>query len=227
SDLRHGYDAIVVGIISEGKGMRFNPQADFVLRSEDVIICLGHKDDMERLKRAANQIAVDHLLEGQELIEIEISPNSLFDGVLLQDVAFKNRFNVMPLAVVSGGKEVKFMPTANLRLSSDDVVICLGHRTDLEALRVAAGDLEKIPLLRVGLELERIKISTGARLQGVLLKDASIRDVYHCNVVAVQRPGESLLLNPSPDYCFATEDLLICLGLRGDLTRLRAMLTRK
>ncbi|MBF0181498.1 MAG: NAD-binding protein [Magnetococcales bacterium] len=63
SDLRHGYDTIVVGVISEGRGMTFNPQASHTLKAGDVIICLGHKDNMERLKRASNQIAVDHLLE--------------------------------------------------------------------------------------------------------------------------------------------------------------------
>ncbi|MEO5333384.1 MAG: NAD-binding protein [Magnetococcus sp. YQC-5] len=227
SDLRHGYEAIVIGVIEDGKNMVFNPQAKHLLKSGDVIICLGHKDDMERLKRASRRMAADHLLVGQELAEIWIHPDSPFDGVSVEDLAIRERFNVLLLAVAKGGKDVLFVPDSSLRISSGDVLISLGHRGDLDLLRVAAGDANKIPLAIIGLELEKMRITLHSPLHGVLLRNSIIRSGFLCNVVAVHRPGESLLINPSADFrCFAN-DLLICLGHRADLTRLKTIITKK
>ncbi|MBF0124172.1 MAG: NAD-binding protein [Magnetococcales bacterium] len=57
SDIRSQFDVIVVGIVPqsrEDRDMVFNPGADTSLRAGDVLICLGHPDDMERLRQALN-----------------------------------------------------------------------------------------------------------------------------------------------------------------------------
>ncbi|MBF0188784.1 MAG: NAD-binding protein [Magnetococcales bacterium] len=52
SDIRQGYDVIIVGIATRDGEMRFNPRANERLSAGDVLICLGHLDDLERLRNA-------------------------------------------------------------------------------------------------------------------------------------------------------------------------------
>lgn len=227
SDLRHGYDAIVVGILSEDKGMIFNPRADYRMMAGNVIICLGHKDDLERLKRASRQIAVENLLEGLEIAEIWIAPDSTLDGVTLEEAALRQRFNLLVVGIAPGGKNVQFRLLPNQRLSAGDVIVCLGHREHLDLLRKEVGETAQTPQIRIGLELERLTIPVGSNMEGMLLRTSGIRRGYFCNVVAVQRPGEGLTLSPPPDYRFADKDVLICLGRREDLNNLKEKLTHK
>ncbi|MBF0212354.1 MAG: NAD-binding protein [Magnetococcales bacterium] len=226
SDLRHGFNAIVVGIISEGQGMTYNPQASHILRSGDVIICLGHKDDLERLKRASAMKAAGNPLEDQEVAEFLIRHGSPLNGSTLQEAQLRERFNRMVVAVAVGGQEVLFMPKPSLRFAAGDVLVCLGHREQLDAMSAAMGGQAHPARPLVELTMEPVRIPHGSHMQGVLLGSSGIRVDFSCNVLAVQRPGENLLFNPAPDYRFAANDLLVCLGKRNDLNRLKAMILK-
>jgi voltage-gated potassium channel len=53
SDIRYGFDIIVVGILHpEETKIHFNPGAATILHSGDLLICLGQADDMLRLRKA-------------------------------------------------------------------------------------------------------------------------------------------------------------------------------
>ncbi len=54
-DLSELDDVIIVGYISEGQDIRFNPKGDTVFRAGDMLICLGHVDDLAQLKNALTQ----------------------------------------------------------------------------------------------------------------------------------------------------------------------------
>ncbi|MBF0191959.1 MAG: NAD-binding protein [Magnetococcales bacterium] len=226
SDLRHGFNAIVIGIISQGEGMTFNPQANHMLRSDDVIICLGHKDDLERLKRASAMKAAGNPLEDQEVAEFLVRSGSCLDGVTLQDAQIRERFGLMVVAVAIGKGPVHFTPKPGLRFGAGDVVVCVGHQDQLDALSEALGGYGHPARPLVELAMEPMRIPLGSHLHGVLLGSSAIRADYVCSVMAVQRPGEKLLFNPGPDYRFASNDLLVCLGKRGDLARLKAMILK-
>ncbi|MBF0272237.1 MAG: NAD-binding protein [Magnetococcales bacterium] len=227
SDLRHGFNAIVIGIISQGEGLTFNPQANHMLRSDDVIICLGHKDDLERLKRASAMKAAGNPLEDQEVAEFQVQAGSFLDGVTLQDAQIRERFSLMVVAVaVSGGQQIHFTPKPGLRFSVGDVVVCLGHPAQLDVMSEALGGHGHPARPLVELAMEPVRIPLGSQLHGVLLGSSALRADYACSVMAVQRPGEKLLFNPGPDYRFASNDLLVCLGKRADLSRLKAMILK-
>ncbi|MBF0159500.1 MAG: NAD-binding protein [Magnetococcales bacterium] len=69
SDIRRQFDIIVVGIVPESReshDMIFNPNADTMLRAGDVLICLGHPDDLERLRQALNDTDPSFAALGQE-----------------------------------------------------------------------------------------------------------------------------------------------------------------
>ncbi|MEO5345959.1 MAG: NAD-binding protein [Magnetococcus sp. YQC-9] len=226
SDLRHGFDAIVVGIISEGQGMRYNPQASHVLKANDVIICLGQRDDLARLKRASAMKAAGNPIEGQQLAEFVVREGAMFAGVTLQEARIRERFNLMLVAVASEGTDVQFTPRPSMRFSVGDVLICLGGPEQIEALATELGQHARTARPLVELETEPVRIPPGSELHGIHLGSSLIRSSFSCSVVAVQRAGEKLLFNPSPDYRFASNDLLVCLGKRNDLIRLKAMILK-
>ncbi|MBF0627781.1 MAG: NAD-binding protein [Magnetococcales bacterium] len=226
SDLRHGFNAIVIGIISVGEGMTFNPQASHQLRAQDVIICLGQKDDLERLKRAATLKASANPYEGQEMREFLIKSDSPLHGVSLQDARIRERFNLMVAAVAVGGEKILFMPRPDLRFAAGDVLVCLGQMDDQNTFAETLGSDAQSARQLVELTTEAVRIPPGSHLHGVLIGSSGIRSEYACNVMEVQRPGEKLLFNPPPDYRFAAHDLVVCLGKRTDLVRLKAMILK-
>ncbi len=50
SRIRFDYNVIVVSILPRHEKMIFNPQANVIIRPGDTLVCLGHKDDMQRLR---------------------------------------------------------------------------------------------------------------------------------------------------------------------------------
>ncbi|MBF0260533.1 MAG: NAD-binding protein [Magnetococcales bacterium] len=226
SDLRHGFDVIVVGIISEGQGMTYNPQASHVLKAGDVIICLGQRDDLARLKRASAMKATSNPIEGQELAEFVVHAGSILEGVTLQEAHIRERFNLMVVAVATQGTNVQFTPRPAMRFGVGDVLICLGSLEQIEALGEELGQHARSARSLAELETESVRIPPGSQLHGIHLGSSAIRSGFSCNVMAVQRPSEKLLFNPPPDYRFASHDLLVCLGKRSDLIRLKAMILK-
>ncbi|MEG3641323.1 NAD-binding protein [Magnetococcus sp. PR-3] len=51
SRISHIYDVIVMGFVRDTE-MHFKPHDDFIIHGDDILICTGHVDDLERLKRA-------------------------------------------------------------------------------------------------------------------------------------------------------------------------------
>ncbi|MEO5353860.1 MAG: NAD-binding protein [Magnetococcus sp. XQGC-1] len=50
SRIRSDYNVIVLGILPQHDKMIFNPRADVIIRPGDTLVCLGHADDMQRLR---------------------------------------------------------------------------------------------------------------------------------------------------------------------------------
>ncbi|MBF0183364.1 MAG: NAD-binding protein [Magnetococcales bacterium] len=50
TNIRNKFNIIVVGIQPKRGIMHFNPRADVILRPGDTLLCLGHKDDINRLR---------------------------------------------------------------------------------------------------------------------------------------------------------------------------------
>lgn len=55
TNFRNEYNVIVVGILPRTGKMVFNPKADEVLHPGDTLVCLGHMDDLERLRHAVRE----------------------------------------------------------------------------------------------------------------------------------------------------------------------------
>lgn len=222
SRLREEYNGYVVGVISQGVRMITTPPPDYRLIAGDILICLGHKLDLERLKRAACQIAIDNVLEKMELTQIWVGPESALIDTPLKDAEFRSRFRVQ-LVGVAHGKQVLFKLDPEMLFTAGDVLICLGFPDQLEIMRKAVGDFAHTPMKYLNLELERIQIPARSYLTGKTLANSLIRSTFACTVVAVQAEGEDLILDPLPDYRFAGKETLLCLGSRADLERFKGV----
>ncbi|MBF0178814.1 MAG: NAD-binding protein [Magnetococcales bacterium] len=223
SRLREEYNAYVVGILSQGVKMLHTPPPDYRLIAGDVLICLGHKLDLERLKRAACQIAIDNVMDKLEMAQIWVGPNSSLIGVQLEDAEFRSHYRVQLVGMVHERKVVfKLDPKA--RFTSGDVLICLGFRDQLDIMRQQVGDFAQTPMNYLNLELERIHVPMRSFLRGKSLRNAMLRSNFACTVVAVQPTGGDLSLNPMPDYRFAGDEEILCLGSRADLDRLKGVI---
>lgn len=223
SDIRNGYDTIVVGVLSGGKTMHFNPRAGQILNAGDVLICLGHKDDMERLKRASRQVSLDKT--GTELViaEIWIPPDSLLDGVAIQNAGLRENYDAIVVGVINDGKNVQFNPPPDVPLTAGDVIICLGHKANLDALRRVVGEEAQVVLQQspIHVEMEQIQVPTGSPFHGITLLKSTIRQTFACNVVGIIGKDGETQFNPKADYRIVAGDILICLGERKHLEKLR------
>ncbi|MBF0610845.1 MAG: hypothetical protein G8345_05985 [Magnetococcales bacterium] len=55
TNLRNDFNVIVVGILPRKDKMIFNPKAEIVIHPGDTLVCMGHKDDLERLRMAVRE----------------------------------------------------------------------------------------------------------------------------------------------------------------------------
>ncbi|MBF0427411.1 MAG: NAD-binding protein [Magnetococcales bacterium] len=224
SKLRENYNAFAIGVLSQGIKMTTTPPPEYRLVAGDVLICLGHKLDLQRLKHAASQMSIDNVLDKLELAQILVTPGSSIVNTPLKDAEFRSRFRVQLVGMVHA-KQIMFKLDMEMHFSLGDVLICLGFRDQLEVMRKALSGTSSAPLdsFDLNLDLERIRIPEYSFLQGKTLRNSMLRSNFFCTVVAVQPVGEDLILNPLPDYRFTGDETILCLGRRADLDRMKGV----
>ncbi len=89
------------------------------------------------------------------------------------------------------------------------------------ALRPAVMDFLDVLVHSDELEmwLEELTVGPDSWLRGMLIGDAQLRQTTSIAVLAVRRPGGSMLVNPPDDLVLAEGDTLIVLGSRSDVER--------
>ncbi|MCB1184076.1 potassium channel protein [bacterium] len=101
-----------------------------------------------------------------------------------------------------------------------------GMRIVQALLRPTVYDFMDIATQGGGMELmfEELPIGDGSNLDGVALRDSGIRADYDIIVIAVKKPSGRMVFNPGPGQELAKGDVLITLGDREQLDRLRGAL---
>jgi voltage-gated potassium channel len=100
-----------------------------------------------------------------------------------------------------------------------------GHRVAQAVLRPNAMDFIELATRSEHLELqiEEVEIRPGSSLVGCSLKTSPIRSELGIIIVAIKRPGASMVFNPASSAVLDTGDVLITLGHRQQLDRLEVM----
>jgi voltage-gated potassium channel len=112
-----------------------------------------------------------------------------------------------------------------LRLARADQVISLhtigGQRIAHAIVRPAVVDFIELasPGTAEPIDLEQLELAPGCPLGDTRLRDLPARDL-RVSVVAMQRPGERLRLNPGPDDTLRAGDRIVVVGDQENLRRL-------
>jgi len=101
-----------------------------------------------------------------------------------------------------------------------------GMRLVQALLRPAVYDFVDIATQGGALELmfEELAVGDTAGVAGKAIKDSGIRQQYDVIVIAIKKPDGRMVFNPGPDVVLARDDVLIALGDREQLGRLRTAL---
>ena len=77
---------------------------------------------------------------------------------------------------------------------------------------------------RKDIQMEEIPVSASSDLVNVMLKDTGIRQKYNLIIIAIKKPGKSMLFNPSFEAIIEMGDTIIAVGEEINLQKLQHIL---
>lgn len=132
--------------------------------------------------------------------------------------AMNKDLHIIARADVEGG-EKKLM-----RAGADYVVsphVLGGSRMALASLRPNVVDFMHITTLgEGGLSIEEVVIPDDCRLNGKSIMESRLKDDYGATIIGIKKPGEQMLVAPSPQTLLGSSDTLVLIGPTDDLERL-------
>jgi voltage-gated potassium channel len=72
--------------------------------------------------------------------------------------------------------------------------------------------------------IEELAVGKGSSLVACALKDSGIRQKYDLIIIGVKRPSGDMVFNPGPEHIIEPADVLIVLGSKQQVSRLRDVL---
>jgi len=186
SGLGHDLDLTVIRVVRE-KEEYMAPNADLVLENGDLLLVEGSRDTLLSieenkgidLKPRKDIKDADLQTEQIGLFEVVLLPNSLMIGRSLEDLKFRERYNLQVLGINRSGEQIHEL-LGQVRLASGDELLLQGDRSKLmildrentlrlirpvhwRALRgrqaIIAGSLFVLPLIVAGLNLVPLAVS--------------------------------------------------------------------
>ncbi len=101
-----------------------------------------------------------------------------------------------------------------------------GMRMVQALLRPTVFDFVEVVTKSGGLDLmfEELKVGEGSSLVSTAIKDSGIRQKFDVITIAIKKPSGQMVFNPGPDYVIDAGDVLIILGDKEQMARLRQVL---
>ena len=155
------------------------------------------------------------------LTDYEIPGESAWAGKTLAELNFGKRYGVHVVSILRGRRRIN-IPGASVRLfpldkiqviATDEELNVFGEEMD-KLSTIAADAVEKSEMI-----LRQLRIDANSPFLGKTLKDAGIREKYHCLIVGVERGGETLHA-PDVHEPFVEEDVVWIVGENVDVYKL-------
>ena len=155
------------------------------------------------------------------LTDYEIPGESAWAGKTLAELNFGKRYGVHVVSILRGRKRIN-IPGASVRLfpldkiqviATDEELNVFGEEMD-RLSTVATDVVEKSEMI-----LRQLRIDANSPFLGKTLKDAGIREKYHCLIVGVER-GEETLHAPDVHEPFVAGDVVWIVGENVDVYKL-------
>ena len=157
------------------------------------------------------------------LADYVIPGEAQWAGKTLAELNFGRRYGVHVVSVLRGQKRIN-IPGASVRLFPQDKIQVIG--TD-EELNVFEEEMKNVSTLdsdvveKSEMILRQFRIEGDSPFLGKNLKEAGIRDKYHCLIAGVERGGSALLHAPDPLEPFAEGDVVWVVGEYNDVKKLK------
>ena len=157
------------------------------------------------------------------LADYVIPGEAQWAGKTLAELNFGRRYGVHVVSVLRGQKRIN-IPGASVRLFPQDKIQVIG--TD-EELNVFEEEMKNVSTLdsdvveKSEMILRQFRIEEDSPFLGKNLKEAGIRDKYHCLIAGVERGGSALLHAPDPLEPFAEGDVVWVVGEYNDVKKLK------
>ena len=157
------------------------------------------------------------------LADYVIPGEAQWAGKTLAELNFGRRYGVHVVSVLRGQKRIN-IPGASVRLFPQDKIQVIG--TD-EELNVFEEEMKNVSTLdsdvveKSEMILRQFRIEEDSPFLGKNLKEAGIRDKYHCLIAGVVRGGSALLHAPDPLEPFAEGDVVWVVGEYNDVKKLK------
>ena len=155
------------------------------------------------------------------LTDYEIPGESAWAGKTLAELNFGKKYGVHVVSILRGHKRIN-IPGASVRLFPQDKIQVIATDEDLnvfgaEMNKVSAVDADVVE--KSAMILRQIRIDASSPFLGKTLKDAGIREKYHCLIAGVERGGDTLHA-PHPHEPFAEGDVIWVVGENDDVYQL-------
>jgi voltage-gated potassium channel len=132
------------------------------------------------------------------------------------------------LFILARGTDIKDEMKLKLAGASKVVLpyIIGGKRMAQAIIRPAVTDFIDVAVMDsdLGLSMEELRLTGAGFATGKNLVESNIRRTYGIIIVAIKRPNQQMIFNPSPQEVLLEGDILIVLGKREDLLTLKGIL---
>ena len=183
------------------------------LRSRDI--------QAEYLGEKKPQYAGRLLSKDLHLADYVISGESLWAGKTLADLNLGKQYGVHVVSILRGKKRIN-IPGASVRLFPEDKIQVIATDAELNVFGKAmdqASVMDNDVVEKSETILRQFRIDEDSPFLGKTIRDAGIRDKFHCLVVGVERE-ENVLRAPDPKEPFLEGDIVWIVGESKDVYRL-------
>ncbi len=155
------------------------------------------------------------------LTDFVIPGESEWAGKTLEELNFGKKYGVHVVSILRGKKRIN-IPGASVRLFPQDKIQVIA--TD-EELNVFGQEMDKVSAMDVDviekseMILRQFRVDEHSQFLNKTLKEAGIREEYHCLIAGVEREGETLHA-PDPREPFTEGDIVWIVGENDDVYRL-------
>ncbi|MBQ9363273.1 MAG: cation:proton antiporter, partial [Bacteroidaceae bacterium] len=157
--------------------------------------------------------------------EFDVPANSTYCGHTLKKLNLRSDTGANIVSIQRSGITLN-IPGGENRIFPGDRLVIAGTDEQMDAfkkkLEDSLTDEAGNTFSAQKIELDNLIVGEGSALIGKTILQSGIRDEAQCVVMAVIRPDESTVMNPSPDLVFSEGDIIILAGERDNIKRLKA-----
>jgi di/tricarboxylate transporter len=222
----------VVAVLRNGQ-THLSPESAFALQSGDRLLVKGRLEQLTEMQ-AKDHLTIDregftieNLVSADiELTEANIEPDSILVGQTLRQVGFRQKYNVIVLAVMRDGTSFR-TNLEGIPLLVDDKLLIQMQRGQLDELResdlgLAYSEPASLSDYNLDDRLMVVRVPYDSYLVGKSLSESRLGDSYGLGVLGIIRDGKTLLMI-APTERLQPDDTLLVKGKQHDMMMIEGL----